>query len=150
MSDKVKKQGEIGSTTNVNKCADCPFNPFRGEEEADYTSANGKPVEQPKVGEPYGCSREYVKGLEAEIDRLTAELAEKGWKKQIPNAVGYWLRVNAGHRVQLHKIFELDGELMLIWGWGGNEVPCVVEQIREKLKSFYWCGPLPEPPKEAL
>ncbi len=71
------------------------------------------------------------------------------WKKQIPNKAGYWLRVNAGHNVQLHHIWETQG-LRIIWGWGGSEKLMLVEGIRDRLKHFYWYGPLPEPPEEAM
>ena len=82
------------------------------------------------------------------------------WAKQLPNKPGYWLRVNAGHRVQLHKIWEDTGPhkgkirpgLYVIWGWSGEERPCRIDEpkMEQKLKSFWWYGPLPLPPKEAL
>lgn len=71
------------------------------------------------------------------------------WKKQIPNNDGYWLRVNAGHRVQLHQVFDLDG-LRIVWGWGGQEKVMLIENIKDRLEHYYWYGPLPVPPKKAL
>lgn len=71
------------------------------------------------------------------------------WKKQVPNEEGYWLRVNAGHRVQLHKVWHEFGSLQIMWGWGSKEL-CKVKDIKAKLRYFYWYGPLPEPPEEAL
>lgn len=73
------------------------------------------------------------------------------WQKQIPNKPGYWMRVNAGHRIQLHHIFDDTGRgLELYWGWGGDSRLIRISEIKDKLKYFYWYGPLPEPPKEAL
>ena len=79
------------------------------------------------------------------------------WKKQVPNKAGYWLRVNAGHRVQLHLIAPMalftgreDKQLSIYWGWSGHEEPKRLEDIKDKLKCFYWCGSIPEPPKEIL
>jgi hypothetical protein len=80
------------------------------------------------------------------------------WKKQVPNKAGYWLRVNAGHHVGLHHVFTTYRDpkfkrstgLEIIWGWGGSEKACRVKDIENKLKCFWWYGPLPEPPKEAL
>ena len=73
------------------------------------------------------------------------------WKKQIPDKAGYWLRVNAGHRVQLHHIVDDWGKgLELFWGWGGSEKLMLVKDIKDRLKQFYWCGPLPFAPEEAL
>jgi len=71
------------------------------------------------------------------------------WKKQIPNKPGYWMRVNAGHRVQLHHVHKAGG-LRISWGWTGEEKLKLVKDIEDKLKYFWWCGPYPEPPKEAL
>ncbi len=72
------------------------------------------------------------------------------WKKQFPDKVGYWLRVNAGHRVSLEKVFELDGKLAIHWGWSNQPVRCLIDDIKEKLECFWWYGPMPEPPEEAL
>lgn len=72
------------------------------------------------------------------------------WEKQVPNKAGWWLRVNAGHRVQLHRVFGDFRSLEIIWGWSGKQGPCKIKDIEEKLKYFFWCGPLPEPPAEAL
>ena len=74
------------------------------------------------------------------------------WAKQIPNKAGYWLRVNAGHRVQLHLIgnFSAKKELEIYWGWGGEEQICRIKDIENKLDCFWWYGPLPRPPKCAL
>ena len=79
------------------------------------------------------------------------------WKKQIPNKAGYWLRVNAGHRVQLHQVFMTyrdpkwkEGKgLEIYWGWGGSQKPCRIKDIKDRLKLFYWYGPLIEPPNSA-
>lgn len=83
---------------------------------------------------------------------------EQMWKKQVPNVAGYWLRVNAGHKVQLHLVFTTYRDpkwkksegLEIYWGWGGSQKLCRVENIKHRLKEFYWCGPLPEPPEEIL
>lgn len=76
------------------------------------------------------------------------------WKKQIPNQVGYWLRLNAGHRVQLHHVYKTyrdrfgkKGEgLEMYWGWGGGMKSNRIDTIKDRLELFYWYGPLPEPP----
>jgi hypothetical protein len=84
------------------------------------------------------------------------EIAVLEWKKQVPNEEGYWLRVNAGHGVQLHRVWfeplipRFKDKLIIKWGWGGNQNLCTVESIKEKLEYFYWCGPVLNPPKEAL
>lgn len=90
-------------------------------------------------------------------EQLTSIKKRLVWKKQIPNKAGYWLRVNAGHRVQLHRIYKADkimpnaGKLCICWGFdGGTEVLLNEPKMQEKMKYFYWYGPLPIPPKEAL
>jgi hypothetical protein len=37
----------------------------------------------------------------------------------------------------------------IFWGWSPQS-KCLIESIKDKLKHFYWCGPLPEPPNEAI
>ena len=74
------------------------------------------------------------------------------WKKQIPDKAGYWLRVNAGHSVEMHKVFKdfpHDNKLTIYWGWSPQS-KSLIEGIKRKLKHFYWYGPLPEPPENAL
>ena len=74
------------------------------------------------------------------------------WKKQIPNKSGYWMRVNAGHRVEMSKVFKdspHDNKLTIYWGHSPQS-KSLIENIKDKLKYFYWYGPLPEPPDIAL
>ena len=87
--------------------------------------------------------------VEAELERLKEGLE---WKKQIPNKEGYWLRVNAVGRVAFHKVFNdfcSDDKLSIYWGWSPQS-KSLIENIKDKLGAFYWCGPLPEPPEQAL
>lgn len=72
------------------------------------------------------------------------------WEKQVPNEAGYWLRVNAGHQVQLHQVIRINNVLKIAWGWSGNKKLCNVVDIADKLKCFYWRGVIPEPPEQAL
>lgn len=88
----------------------------------------------------------------SEKAQLQAELDTYRWKKQVPDTVGHWLRVNAVGRVEHSKIFKdsyLDNKLSIYWGWSPQS-KCLVENIREKLGCFYWLGPLTEPPEKAL
>lgn len=74
------------------------------------------------------------------------------WKLKAPHCKGYWLRVNAGHRVELHQIIEIDGVPSIMWGWSGSQalISIVDERWVDKLGSFWWLGPLPDPPENAL
>ena len=69
------------------------------------------------------------------------------WEKQVPNKEGHWLRVNVAGSVEHHKVFKdclTDNKLTIYWGWSPRS-KCLVESIMEKLKSFYWFGPIPAP-----
>lgn len=82
------------------------------------------------------------------------------WEKKVPDKPGYWLRVNAGHSVQLHKVCLGDkllgkpraGKLTIQWGWSGETRECLIasEIMQCKMKHFYWYGPLKFPLAEAL
>lgn len=70
------------------------------------------------------------------------------WEKKVPDHAGYWLRINAIGKPQIHYIFEIDEILVIEWGWGGEK-----ENMRingkiaiSKLKYFYWL-PLEDIPK---
>ena len=72
------------------------------------------------------------------------------WEKQIPDKAGYWLRVNAGHRIEVKQVFDEGYGLEIIWGWGGSQKVCKVKDVEERLRSFFWFGPILEPPKKAF
>lgn len=63
-----------------------------------------------------------------------------GWKKQVPDKEGYWIRLNAVHRPQLHKVSKgiKNRGLVIGWGWGGEEGLMPVKDIADKLSYFYW------------
>ncbi len=58
---------------------------------------------------------------------------------------GYWLRLNAGGRVQLEKVFRMDGALCILWGWGGSKGFIKVTENRRKLGGWLWYGPINSP-----
>ena len=79
-------------------------------------------------------------------------MSELQWKKQPPNKEGHWLRVNAAGRVELHCIFKdspHDQKLSIYWGWSPQSKQ-LIKNIKAKLICFWWYGPLPKPPNEAV
>lgn len=66
--------------------------------------------------------------------------AKQEWRRMVPDRAGYWLRINAGGRVQMHHIFRIKprGPLVINWGWSGEGGLCEVERISHKLGGFMW------------
>jgi len=70
------------------------------------------------------------------------------WKRQIPTKAGYWLRVNAGHGVSMHRIDKRGRYLWIYWGGGGDGsgwMKSFQKQWKHKLDGWQWYGPIPEP-----
>ncbi len=76
---------------------------------------------------------------------------ELHWTQKRPRKQGLYLRVNAGHRVGFEHIKsgKLWGDrlLRILWGWGGAQSWTPVREVRGE---WWWYGPIPDPPKEAL
>lgn len=77
------------------------------------------------------------------------------WKREPPNAIGHWLRYNAGHRISRHNVHESIGEgghtgkLIVNWGFGSGE--CGHRWLllsHPKLRGWLWYGPIPQPEGE--
>ncbi len=71
------------------------------------------------------------------------------WIKKVPDKPGYWLRVNAGHRVQLHLIEKREDGALVIW-WGGADVMKINSRMRQwkyRMGSWWWYGPIPMEPR---
>lgn len=62
------------------------------------------------------------------------------WSQEPPGESGIYLRVNIAHRVQKHTVS--DG--YIDWGFPGEQK--VLPVTHEKLKGWWWLGPLPYPP----
>ena len=68
------------------------------------------------------------------------------WTRKPPNRPGYYLRLNAGHTIQVHHIMRSSrGKLKIDWGWSGEEKLMDVKG-NPKLKGWQWYGPIPHPP----
>ena len=71
----------------------------------------------------------------------------------VPDAPGWWLRVNGRGNPVLHHIFETDGtELSLEAGlwitWATPREGIRLMHPSEDVHGrYYWCGPLPECPE---
>lgn len=62
------------------------------------------------------------------------------WKKEAPNKIGYWVRLNAIHRPVVHHVIEdIDGDLAINWGWSGETTIVKIKDIPSKIEYFYWC-----------
>jgi len=74
------------------------------------------------------------------------------WTRRIPTRPGYYLRVNAGHRISLHLIAKAGRGLSINWGWGGEGGFLFSRQKRwkYKLSGWQWYGPIPEPNIEGV
>ena len=80
------------------------------------------------------------------------------WSQAAPKEAGYYLRVNAGHRVQLEQAhyFDLDGfcGIKIFWSHRGSEKWLPVDNANIQhgpagSGGWWWYGPIPKPPKEA-
>ena len=71
------------------------------------------------------------------------------WTQIPPGEEGLFLRVNAGHRVCMEHVKLLDGELRILWGWCGWQGFTPVSEPRVS-EGWWWFGPIPQPPKEAM
>jgi len=69
------------------------------------------------------------------------------WSREIPTRPGYYLRVNAGHKVSTHHIEKRGRYLWIYWGWGdeGGWMKSYQKQWKYKLGFWQWYGPIPEP-----
>ncbi len=85
------------------------------------------------------CARLVKKNRE-----LQAELDKHRWKKQIPNEAGCWLRINARGSPEMSVVFRdsfRDNKLSIYWGWSPQSKQ-LIENIKNKLATFYWYGPI--------
>lgn len=62
------------------------------------------------------------------------------WKRELPDAVGYWLRCNAGRRISRHLVVEIDGVKNI--DWGGDEDKRLVHLTDPNLRGWWWMGPI--------
>lgn len=66
------------------------------------------------------------------------------WERKPPDRVGYWLRFNAGHSVQMRQVWDEPGVgLVVSWGWGGEEKEVPLDF--PNLRGWLWYGPIPKP-----
>jgi len=73
------------------------------------------------------------------------------WKQVAPNEAGYWLRLNAGGRVQMHYVMpKYDGSGVLIINWGHSGRADYVEVTDSRISGWWWYGPIPRPPERAV
>ena len=100
-------------------CADC-------EAQVQYAAATADPIR----------------------DRGSRTFEVLRWRRdRAPDAEGYWLRFNAGHRVSLHRVIRLDlgaGERLFI-DWGRAEGARLVDLDNPKLRGWLWYGPIESP-----
>ena len=89
------------------------------------------------------------------IDNTTTPPAKpmsEDWNKKAPDSVGYWIRMNAIHRPEIHYIFEdyrnPDKALCVTWGWSGEEATMRIKDNLHKIEHFLWWGPFTIPPRE--
>jgi hypothetical protein len=84
------------------------------------------------------------------LSKETKQISE--WIKKAPDCVGYWLRMNAIHKPEIHHIFEdfrnPDKALCVMWGWSGEGEPMRIKDNLHKIEHFLWYGPLIIPSKE--
>ena len=69
------------------------------------------------------------------------------WRRRVPHRPGYWLRLNAGGRVEISLVLRLDARLHIPWGWGGESGLIPIQHHKHKLGGFLWYGPIPRPPQ---
>lgn len=66
------------------------------------------------------------------------------WRRdRTPDAEGYWLRYNVGHRVTMHRVLALPEGLRIDWGSG--DTMGLVPLDHSQLRGWVWYGPI-EPP----
>ena len=71
------------------------------------------------------------------------------WTREIPTRPGYYLRLNAGHLVELRHFYKYRGGryLCVRWGWYGEEreINSRMKRWKYRLNGWQWFGPIPEP-----
>ncbi len=70
-----------------------------------------------------------------------------GWERKVPDALGLWLRLNAGGQITKHYVVEIDGIRNIDWGWGSRGL-ARIEDIERNLGGFLWLGPIPKIPHD--
>jgi len=64
------------------------------------------------------------------------------WKKQAPDKVGYWIRLNVVHRPEVHYVSEdfknPDKALCVQWGWHDERASIRIKDNLHKIEHFYW------------
>lgn len=58
------------------------------------------------------------------------------WRKEPPDEVGYWLRINVTGRPQITHAMKVGKVLMVMWG--SNEESKLLEADHPKLKDWWW------------
>lgn len=80
---------------------------------------------------------------------------EPTWRRSPPDAEGWWIRVNAINNFRFHLVYrsteetlqiEWEETLQIEWETiSGRWV--VLDASDEKLKGWWWYGPIPVPPR---
>ena len=71
------------------------------------------------------------------------------WRKKAPDKKGWWLRMNAIHKPEVHYVNSNNGYLETSWGGRGATLRRI-KDISHKLEHFYWAGPFNIPEREPL
>lgn len=106
--------------------------------------------------------REGIDGQASDLNLLLCQIHDnlteqpegvsEEWNKKAPDCVGYWLRMNAIHKPEIHYIYEdyrnPDKALCVTWGWSGEQSTMRIKDNLHKIEHFFWYGPFTIPPKE--
>lgn len=68
------------------------------------------------------------------------------WNKKAPDKKGWWIRLNAVHRPDMHFVnIDHEGDFVTSWGWGGETGIIKIKNNLHKIEHFYWTylGELP-------
>ncbi|MBN1510562.1 MAG: hypothetical protein JXB13_00975 [Phycisphaerae bacterium] len=71
------------------------------------------------------------------------------WRYGVPDAVGYWLRVDSAGRLRAHRVCERHGQLWIVLEWMGDTHAVPVARIVPTMQGSLWYGPIPPPPQNA-
>ena len=93
----------------------------------------------------FGKRREVLAGIRA---RGGVVAYVRRWRRdRTPDAEGYWLRYNAGHRVTMHRVLALPEGLRI--GWGSGDMMTMVPLDHCQLRGWLWYGPIEHPSRFA-
>jgi len=87
------------------------------------------------------CHKMMLHYATCPTDKAIIEKQKKTEKfTNFPNKEGCWLRLNAGHRLEVHNVFKIPKRkgLFIVWGFGGEQDNCNIMEIRNKLERFNW------------